>query len=138
MRDLVESSPPSSQRIPRATWLGNGIIPLLPVLACFLGGATQKWGEAVVVIILGFYLLIQPPRSSLGAPINSILVALALLGAVAFLPAGWFFQPPWRAAVIESGVPQGSSIGHDEREAYERRSARSIGLNGRALAASTG
>ena len=101
MRDLVESSPPWSQRIPRATWLGNGIIPLLPVLACFLGGATQKWGEAVIVIILGFYLLIQPPRSSLGAPINWILVALALCGTVAFLPAHWFFQPPWRAAVID-------------------------------------
>ena len=39
---------------------------LLPVLACFLGGATEKWSEGIVVALLGFILLVNPPRLSLG------------------------------------------------------------------------
>jgi O-antigen ligase/tetratricopeptide (TPR) repeat protein len=100
MRDLEESTTLPERQGPTARSLWNGIIPVLPVLACFLGGATQKWGEGVVVAILGFYLLVQPPRTSLGTPINSILIALALCGTIAFLPARWFLQPLWRTALV--------------------------------------
>ena len=72
---------------------------LLPVLACFLGGATQKWAEGIVVALLGLLLVANPPRFSLGAVVNGIVVALVACAAVGFLPAGWFLQPAWRQAL---------------------------------------
>jgi tetratricopeptide (TPR) repeat protein len=78
----------------------NATVASLPVLACFLGGATQKREEGVVVTFLALYLLVRPPRFSLGALANLVLFILFILAAVAFLPASWFFQPEWRAALI--------------------------------------
>jgi O-antigen ligase len=81
-------------------WIANGTVALLPVLACFLGGATQKWEEGLVITVLATYLLMRPPQFSLGALTNLVLVTLFILAAVAFLPARWFFQPEWRAALV--------------------------------------
>jgi len=81
-------------------WLSRVFIALLPVLACFLGGATQKWGEGIVVALLGLYLLANPPRFSIGLTINLVLLALLISAAIAFLPASWFFQPAWRASYV--------------------------------------
>src|SRR5713101_3881240 len=80
--------------------LSHAFIALLPVFACFLGGATQKWGEGIVVALLGLYLLANPPRFSLGLALNLVLLALLISAAVAFLPASWFFQPAWRASYV--------------------------------------
>jgi O-antigen ligase len=83
-----------------ANWWGNLAMAGLPVLACFLGGATEKWSEGIVIALLGLFLLGAPPRFSLGAWTNGILLALALCATVAFLPARWFFEPAWRTALI--------------------------------------
>src|SRR5438477_2149636 len=79
--------------------IGNAVVALLPVLACFLGGATEKWAEGIVVAVLGFYLLARPPRVSLGFWINLVLLVFALLAGIAFLRANWFFQPSSRSAL---------------------------------------
>ena len=71
-------------------------IPALPVLACFLGGATEKWSEGIVLAFLGLLLLFDPPRSSLRPALNVILIALIGCAATAFLPSSWFATPPWR------------------------------------------
>jgi len=76
----------------------EAFLALLPVLACFLGGATLKWEEGVITGLLGIYLLVRPPRVSLGTGVNVALLALFLCAASAFLPASWFHQPNWRAA----------------------------------------
>jgi hypothetical protein len=81
-------------------WIANATIALLPVLACFLGGATQKWEEGLVITLLALCLVVRPPRFSLGALTNLVLLTLFILTAVAFLPARWFFQPEWRAAFV--------------------------------------
>jgi O-antigen ligase len=83
-------------------WIANATVALLPVLACFLAGATTKWEEGIVITVLGFYLLLRPPRFSLGATANLVLFALVVLAAVALLPAHWFFQPEWRASLVNS------------------------------------
>jgi hypothetical protein len=85
---------------PSGRWLNHVFVALLPVLACFLGGATQKWGEGIVFFLLGIYLLARPPRYSLGLGINLVLVAFLLWALIAFLPASWFFQPNWRATYL--------------------------------------
>jgi O-antigen ligase len=88
------------QNVAATRWIANATIALLPVLACFLGGGSQKWEEGLIITILALYLLVRPPRFSLGALTNLVLLILFILGAVAFLPAHWFFQPEWRAAPV--------------------------------------
>ena len=64
----------------------EAFLALLPVLACFLGGATQKWGEGIVFALLGIFLIARPPRYSLGLAINLVLVALLVWSAIALGP----------------------------------------------------
>jgi hypothetical protein len=91
---------PKKQNVAVTRWIANATIALLPVLACFLGGATQKWEEGLIITLLALCLLVRPPRFSLGALTNLVLLALFILGAVAFFPARWFYQPEWRAALV--------------------------------------
>ncbi|MDQ6622146.1 MAG: hypothetical protein M3Y86_01500, partial [Verrucomicrobiota bacterium] len=74
-------------------------IPLLPVAACFLGGATEKWAEGIVVALLGLLLILRPPQVSLGNSFHAVVLGLFLWAALAFLPATWFTIPPWREAL---------------------------------------
>jgi hypothetical protein len=92
---------PSREREGDATSRGltNVALACLPVLACFLGGATQKWAEGIVVAILGIYLVVSPPRFSLGLATNLVCLALIALAAFAFLPAHYFFPSIWRTAM---------------------------------------
>src|SRR5687768_18447945 len=80
-----------------ARWWMNLVVPAIPVLACFLGGATQKWSEGIIVALLGLILLAHPPRFSLGLAMNVIILALLACVATAFLPANWFATPAWRS-----------------------------------------
>ena len=82
-----------------ARWWKNMAIPILPVLACLFGGATEKWSEGIVVALLGLILLVDPPGFSLGRSLNLILLAIVVCAATAFLPASWFLQPAWRFAL---------------------------------------
>jgi O-antigen ligase len=79
-----------------ARWWKNIAIPTLPVLACFLGGATEKWSEGIIVALLGLILLVDPPRLSQGRGLNVIMLATLACATTAFLPATWFLQPAWR------------------------------------------
>jgi Flp pilus assembly protein TadD len=102
MRNSVQQfqSRENQKSAPATGWIVNATVALLPVLACFLGGATQKWEEGLVITVLATYLLIRPPRFSLGALTNLVLLTLFILAVIAFLPARWFFQPEWRAALV--------------------------------------
>jgi O-antigen ligase len=100
MENATERAESGSERKGTPGPFPEAFLALLPVLACFLGGATQKWGEGIVVALLGIYLLARPPRFSLGLPSNLVLLALVLLAGTAFLPANWFYQPNWRATYI--------------------------------------
>jgi O-antigen ligase len=101
MRDSVQRSHSSrrDRHVSAGQIAGNAAVALLPVLACFLGGGTQKWTEGIVLAVLGLFMLIRPPRVSLGAVTNCVFAALIALAAIAFLPARWFFLPPWRSAM---------------------------------------
>jgi O-antigen ligase len=81
-----------------AGWTAIGL-PLLVVLASFLGGATQRWSEAIVIGCFALLLLARPPRFSLGPILNTLALLFAVLAAVAFLPARWFLAPDWRVAL---------------------------------------
>src|SRR5436190_5833799 len=99
MRNSMQRSQSrENQNAAPTRWIANATVALLPVLACFLGGATEKWEEGFVITVLALYLLVRPPRFSLGALTNLVLLPLFILAAVAFFPARWFFQPEWRTA----------------------------------------
>jgi O-antigen ligase len=100
MENTTERAESGSERRGTPGPFPEAFLALLPVLACFLGGATQKWGEGIVFALLGIYLLARPPRFSLGLGINLVLLALLLLAGTAFLPANWFYQPNWRATYV--------------------------------------
>src|SRR5260370_38501973 len=87
---------------PSGRWLGHAFVALLPVLACFLGGATQKWAEGIVVALLGLFLMSQPPRFSLGPAINPVLLALLIWSATALLPPSGFYRSPGRASLLNA------------------------------------
>jgi O-antigen ligase len=82
-----------------ARWVVNAFLACLPVLACFLGGATQKWAEGIVVAFLGLILLVRPPRFSLGGATNAVFAAFIGMACVAFLPVRYFFSSTWRRAM---------------------------------------
>src|SRR3954470_102417 len=93
LMDESEAVDPNRRRpTPQFTWEDLATASL-PVLACFLGGATEKWAEGIVVALLGLLLLLTPPRFSLGWAFHGIVLALVAWSATAFLPATWFMQP---------------------------------------------
>jgi len=100
MLDSAQSQRSRTRTTSTTQWASNVFIALLPVLACFLGGSSQKWAEGIVVGLLGLYLLIRPPHASLGIATNCVFIALVVLATIAFLPADWLFIPAWRRAVV--------------------------------------
>ena len=100
MLDSAQSQRSRTRTTSTTQWASNAFIALLPVLACFLGGGSQKWAEGIVVGLLGLYLLIRPPHASLGIATNCVFIALVVLATIAFLPADWLFIPAWRRAVV--------------------------------------
>jgi hypothetical protein len=111
MRNSVQQfqSRENQKSAPTTRWIANATVALLPVLACFLGGASQKWEEGLVITVLATYLLMRPPQFSLGALTNLVLITLFILASVAFLPARWFFQPEWRAT-LDFGIQLPSTL----------------------------
>lgn len=100
MEQSSQSSPLNRRKpTPEFTW-EDLATALLPVLACFVGGATEKWAEGIIVALLGLLLLVNPPRFSLGKVFHGILLALVACAVIAYLPATWFFQPAWRQALV--------------------------------------
>jgi len=94
-----------------AQWARSFFLALLPVLAVFLGGATSKWAEGIIVAFFGAFLVFQPPRRSLGWKINATFLAFALCALVSFLPQTWFFTPDWRTALTNDfGIPFPATI----------------------------
>jgi hypothetical protein len=97
---MQRSQSRENQNVATTRWVANTTVAFLPVVACFLGGATQKREEGLVITVLALYLLVRPPRLSLGALTNLVLLTVFILAAVAFFPARWFFQPEWRTTFV--------------------------------------
>ncbi len=69
---------------------------LLAVLAPALGGSTELWARGVLLLATAAVLLAWPPRRFPGVLWTSLALALAVLGAGAFLPEAWTTPPIWR------------------------------------------
>lgn len=110
--------PPESSRPTRSRASGGSTggwttiaVPLLVVVAVFLGGATQRWSEAIVIGCFALVLITRPPRISLGPVLNTFAFLFLALAGVAFLPARWFFLPDWRVALTKDfGMQLASTV----------------------------
>lgn len=71
----------------------------VPLIAVLLGGATGKWAEGIVLMLIALFVLAKPPRASFGPAVDAVVVVLLISASVAFLPERWFFEPGWRAAL---------------------------------------
>ncbi len=80
------------------------VILALTVAAPLLGGTTALWSQTFLCVATGLLFMISPPAKSLGKIPNLLLVALAGIALVAFLPANWFPIPAWRADLRQIGV----------------------------------
>ena len=90
---------------------GFVLLPLIALLPAFLGGATQRWSQGLVLLLLGIVLAARPPRVSLGRAIEGVLIALLACAATAFLPAAWLGVPSWRqVATHDLGLNLGPLI----------------------------
>jgi hypothetical protein len=70
--------------------------------AAFLGSEVAGYGEAVPAIGIGLLLILLPFRA---LPDHAVLigcVGLLICGLVGFLPARWFGEPEWHAAVRQA------------------------------------
>src|SRR2546430_7600853 len=76
-----------------AQWARSFFLALLPVLAVFLGGATSKWAEGIIVAFFGGFLVFQPPRRSLGWENYATVLGFGLSATVSIFPPTWFFHP---------------------------------------------
>ena len=90
----------------------TGLLLAIALSAAFLGGDAGKWGEVVPVLGIGLILFLAPVRA---VPNGSILIGLAGLlscGVIGFLPARWFGEPPWHAALRAAipGLSRGVSL----------------------------
>lgn len=84
-------------------------IVALTLLALLLGGSTELWAQAVIVILAALLILFFPPRVKLD-PVPAG-VALLFLGIAfsAFLPDGWGLLPEWRRHLTQDlQVPLGN------------------------------
>lgn len=66
-----------------------------------LGGATELWAQAMVVLGIAGLMLWTPPRAAIPKPLAAILGGLVLLAGVAFLPAQWFPKLPFRTSIAD-------------------------------------
>ena len=110
---MQPSPPPASTRSNgrgSAGWVAIAL-PLLVVLAAFLGGATQRWSIAIVLGGFALLLLARPPCYSLGPVLNIFALLFVALAAAAFLPADWFLIPHWRTALTKDfGVALAATV----------------------------
>ena len=95
LSEVIRVRPSDEAAVSWATF----VLPLLALFGSFLGGATQRWSEGIVLAGFALLLVARPPRVSLGWALNTLALLFLALAATAFFPARWFLTPTWRTAL---------------------------------------
>ena len=111
---MNEAQPAPSPKAPVQV-LAVGVI----IAAIFMGGATERVPQAIVLAAIGMLIIAAPPavwpdRRWLFAALG--LLALAATGA---LPANWFHTGSWRDAVAEAGIAVPATLSPQPRLTLE-------------------
>ena len=84
-------------------WTAWAIVALT-VLAPALGGSTELWTQAVIILGTGVLFLLFAARRSLGPVMNVLFIAIGAAALIGFLPAHWFPSSQWRTVLSNLGV----------------------------------
>ena len=96
---MREAQPISFFKVPVHA-LAAGVI----FAAVLMGGATERMPEAIVLAAIVALMVAAPPASGPGKKWTLAVLALLALAGTGFLPAGWFYDAPWRAKVDAVGI----------------------------------
>jgi tetratricopeptide (TPR) repeat protein len=76
----------------------------LTILAPALGGSTELWAQAVMILGTGVLFVLFPARRSVGPAMNILFITIGGAALIGFLPAHWFPPSEWRTALSNLGV----------------------------------
>ena len=108
------AQPHSFFKVP-APVLAVGVI----VAAIFMGGATQRMPQAIVLAAIGVLFVVAPPPSWPDRKWTLAVTALLALAAAGALPASWFHAAPWRSAVSDAGIALPATLSPQPRLTLE-------------------
>ena len=92
---------------------------LVIVAAIFMGGATERMPQAIVLAAMGVLILLAPPAAWPDRKWSLASVALLALAAAGALPAAWFHAAAWRCAVQEAGIALPATLSPQPRLTLE-------------------
>ena len=108
------AQPKSFFKVP-APVLAVGVI----VAAIFMGGATERVPQAIVLAAMGALFVMAPPASWPERKWTFAVLALLALAAAGALPASWFHAASWRSAVSEAGIALPATLSPQPRLTLE-------------------
>ena len=76
----------------------------LIIAAIFLGGATERVPQGIVLAAMGVLIIVAPPAAWPDRKWALAVLGLLALAAAGALPAEWFHTASWRSAVREAGI----------------------------------
>ncbi|MEO6739092.1 MAG: O-antigen ligase family protein [Chthoniobacteraceae bacterium] len=111
---MNEVQPNPTFKLP-AQVLAAGLI----IAAIFMGGATERVPQGIVLATMGVLILIAPPAAWADRKWTAAVLGLLALAAVATLPAGWFYTASWRSAVSELDIVLPATLSPQPRVTLE-------------------
>jgi len=121
-----ESSDPGE---PGSRWVFGAMWALLALGTLVVAGPWAGF-HGLLLGCIGWLMLKFPPVVALPRLWWWLAGAFVLLGAAAFLPAGWFAQPEWRQRLAALGVDTGPLVAIQARQAAEALALFAITLFG--------
>ena len=89
------------------------------IAAIFMGGATERMPQAIVLAAMGALMIIAPPPSWPDRKWTFAVLALLALAATGSLPAEWFRTESWRGAVRDAGITLPATLSPQPRLTLE-------------------
>ncbi len=74
------------------------------IAAIFMGGATERVPQAIVLAAMGLLIIFAPPASWPDRKWTLAVLGLLALAAAGALPSAWFHTAAWRGVVQDAGI----------------------------------
>ncbi len=111
---MEEVTPDAKFKIPPQAFAA-----LLIVVAIFLGGATERVPQGMVLAGMGVLMLVAPPSQWPDRKWMFAVCGLLVLTALSFLPSVFFYQASWRDIVQDAGISVASTLTPQPRVTLE-------------------
>ncbi|MEQ1852773.1 MAG: hypothetical protein ABMA01_14435, partial [Chthoniobacteraceae bacterium] len=111
----------SAARIP-------ALVSALVLAAVMMGGATERFVQAVIIAAIGLLLVLAPAPALPGRNWCLAALGLLILGASGLLPGEWFRVPSWRAPVEGAGIVLPATLSPQPRLTLEACFLLAVGI----------